>query len=96
MILNFFVAVIRVLESNPQLELKQATFAGAETILSTIEVGGYGGSLFWAWIIELAVIGFVVFKSSTRKKYVRPAWILPAKQSTRFYLECTETRLFLP
>lgn len=45
-ILSFFTAVVRVLESNPQLGLKQASFDGADVVLSTIEVGAFGVSSF--------------------------------------------------
>jgi len=46
--LMVFVAVVRVLESNPQLALKQMNLNGADVILSTIEVDGYGELWFWA------------------------------------------------
>ena len=49
--LRVFVAVVRVLESNQQLALKQRNFNGADIILSTIEVDGYGELWFWARVV---------------------------------------------
>lgn len=49
--LRVFVAVVRVLESNQQLALKQRNFNGAYVILSTIEVDGYGELWFWARVV---------------------------------------------
>ena len=46
--LRVFAAVIRVLESNPQLALKQTNSNGPDVIISTIEVDGYRELWFWA------------------------------------------------
>jgi len=50
--LKVFVAVVRVLETNPQLALKQMNLNGADVILSTIEVDGYGESWFWTRVVR--------------------------------------------
>ena len=63
-IFSFFAAVIRTLESNPQLTLKQAGFSGADIILSTIEVDGFGELRFWDRIMVCAVTDFIIFQSS--------------------------------
>lgn len=94
-IFSFFVAVTRVIESNPRLAIKQASFHSVDVILSVIEVDGFGELRRCARIIVWAVIDFVVFQSSTRRKYVRPAWMFPARRSIRFYLECTKKYFFL-
>jgi dipeptidyl aminopeptidase len=50
-ILSSPIAAIRVLEGNPQLASKQGSFSGADIILSTIEVDGFGELWLWARII---------------------------------------------
>lgn len=60
-ILNFPEAVIRALESNPQLALKHASLINANVILSTINVDGFGKLRSWAWLVVGSVIDFVVF-----------------------------------
>jgi len=50
--LRVFVAVVRILEDNRQLALKQTNFNGADVILSTIEVDGYGELWFWARVVR--------------------------------------------
>jgi len=64
-VLSFFVAVIRILESNPQLASKQGSLTGADIILSTIEVDGFGELCFRVRIIVGPVIDFVILQSST-------------------------------
>ena len=66
--LRTFVAVVRVLESNPQLALKQADFNGADVILSTIKVDGYGELWFWARVACDRSVVFLEFNV----KEIRP------------------------
>ena len=60
-----FIAVIRVLEGNPQLASKQGSLTGADVILSTIGVDGFGELYFRVQIIVGPVIDSVILQSST-------------------------------